>query len=64
MLGACNTVWNGNVWYSALSQALIFCRKVCQKAGICTWDDILDQTPTAGVATPPKPTPSMATMAV
>jgi len=34
VLDARNTAWNGNVWYFALSQDLIFWLKERQKAGI------------------------------
>jgi len=35
VMGARNTAWTGNVWYSALLRELIFGLKVRQKAGIC-----------------------------
>jgi len=47
VLGARNRAWNGNVWYFALSQELIFPLKVRQKAGIriCSFKIFPEVTP-------------------
>jgi len=37
-MGARNTAWNGNVWYFALLQDLIFWLKVHRNAGICVYN--------------------------
>jgi len=63
MLGARNRACNGNVWYFALLQQLIFWLN-CDKAEICTLNFTifpLDENPTPGAGDPlPHPTASTA----